>query len=147
MANFLLAIHERIKAAPTSSKHTLCLLILYNHHLIPVWENTLNNKTLTAVQDRYLRQKSAGGDTALDSDTIDHLIDVLEGEKCWKDGHRLSMWNAHVKGRPHLQADRTFGIDVVLITSQILQSSRGNSIFESDRHTIIADKAHDFLWG
>ncbi|PYL10750.1 MAG: hypothetical protein DMF43_09535, partial [Verrucomicrobia bacterium] len=94
-----------------------------------------------------MRQKSAGGDTALDSDTIDHLINVLEGEKCWKDGHGLSMWNAHVKGRPHLQADGTFGVDVVLITSQTLQSSRGNWIFESDWHTVIADEAHNFLRG
>ena len=94
-----------------------------------------------------MRQKSAGGDTALDSDTIDQLINVLEGEKCWKDGHGLSMWNAHVKGRPRLQADGTFSVDVVLITSQTLQSSWGNWIFESDCHTIIADKAHDFVWG
>jgi len=57
------------------------------------------------------------------------------------------VWNAHVKGRPRLQADGTFGVDVVLITSQTLQSSRGNWIFESDWHTVIADEAHDFLRG
>lgn len=145
--NFLLALRERVNTALAPTKRTLCLLVLYNRHLIPAWENTLNNETLTAAQEGYLRQKSGGGDTSLDSSTIDLLINVLEGEKCWKDGHGLSMWNAHVKGRPRLQPDGTFGVDVVLITSQTLQNSQGNWIFESDWHTVIADEAHDFLRG
>jgi len=145
--NFLLALRERVEAASRSKKRTLCLLVLYNRHLIPAWENTLNNDTLTAAQDRYKRQKSREEDEALDSDTIGHLIDVLEGEKCWKDGHGLSTWNTQVKGPPRIQADRTFGVDVVITTAQTLQNDRGSWIFDSDWHTVIADEAHDFLRG
>ena len=47
----------------------------------------------------------------------------------------------------HLQADRTFGINVVITTSQILQNYWGSWIFDSDWHIVVADEAHDFFVG
>ena len=126
MVNFLLALRECIEAASRSKKYTLCLFVLYNCHLISAWENTLNNETLTAAHYRYHKQKFCEEDEALDFNTIGHLIDVLKGEKCWKDRHGLSTWNTQVKGPLRIQADGTFGVNVVITIAQILQNNWGS---------------------
>jgi len=115
---------------------------VYNAPLIPAWEKSVNNDAITKLQNGYRTKKDD-----LDQISIDQLVEVLEDEKCWKEGKGLTFWNSQARGPPQLQSDGTFGYDVVLITANTLTRSTGDWVLDSKYHTIIADEAHDFLRG
>jgi|SRR5271168_1378769 len=138
--NYLLHLRKQIRQTPSKLPRTLCLLVVYNAPLISAWEKTLNNDAINKSQRHYERQ--VGEDASAQK-----MIEVLEAEKCWKEGAGLSLWNVCTKGQPTLQSSGTFGVDIVLITAATLTRSTGEWVLQSKWHTVVADEAHDFLRG